>query len=85
MVLSEILLMELPLDIQIQRQKTISYKEWLRILKIEKCRPEIPEQIPEILRNIIIMSWDVDPFMRPSAAFILETLERCIFSTARNV
>jgi serine/threonine protein kinase len=72
MVLSEVILLVLPLEDA--RTKKQTYEMWRKML-VSGRRPELPSYLPKQLTDIISAGWATDPAERPTAESVLRVLE----------
>ena len=86
MVLSELILLELPLEKQMKRLRNASHEQWLAVLNNDKInKPEIPSAVPEVLRQVLHSALSKDVYSRPSAESILEVIDRCALLAPKDV
>jgi hypothetical protein len=53
----------------------VSQELWLELLTAHNVRPDLPDDMPLSLRNIIQRGWSSDPSERPPAEQILSVLD----------
>jgi len=75
MVISEIILQEIPLD---ELLRSSSPEQCYHYLVNENCRPILPDSIPLAFRNILTLAWNSDPDSRPTCADIANTAQECL-------
>jgi hypothetical protein len=86
MVLSELILLELPLEKQMKRLRNASHEQWLAVLNNDKInKPDIPAVVPDILRQVILSALNKDLYSRPSVELILDVIERCALLAPKDV